>query len=293
MVRKLLCFAFVFLWAIPALGQKSVPAWPAGLDTIRYPIFHKVEPMSAMKIAELGLRPVRLDTAIVVFNWTEARKRFQVDTLQKGVVVAVDRALQPIYKVDCGNRLGMLPLGASVSSIFPTSGIQLPFDSTARRLLASDSASKGFWAGLGDRLGDAAREIGSFLWGLLKFLGAFLGLGLVLLLGVAIFAGLSEVARGLLVGGRLRRGGTPPAPTSAPAPAPAAPFVASPAPVVPITTPPATPLASTTEVPVATSATRRFISYYPGEDHRIRFSGLRDVRFEEEEGVTTLRFRNA
>lgn len=280
MARKLLCFAFAFLWAIPALGQKSVPAWPANLDTVRYPIFHKVEVMSAVKMADMGLHPVRLNKPIVVWNWTESRKRFLPDTLQAGVIVAADSAEQPVYKADCTNRLAPFPLGASVLS---TERI----DSTASRLLAGDSEKKGFWAGLGDLLGDATRMIGGFLLGLLEFLGGFLLLFLLLVLAFATALALAGLVRELW---SRRSGATPPAPTPAPVPTPtptARPFV---------TTPPSGATggaASPLVAPTPPSGGRRFISYYPGEDHRIRFSGLRDVRFEEEEGVTTLRFRNA
>lgn len=282
MVRTLIS-VLVFLWAVPVLGQKSVPAWPAGLDTVRYPIFHQApREMSAVKMADLGLHPIRLAKATVVWNWTESRKRFLPDTLQPGAIVAADSAQRPVYKVDCTNRLAEFPLGLAGSTNLGGSqgpsllkGLPVSADSAVVPLVTS--TEKGFASRFVEGIKSLLRGLGWLLLGLLA-LAVLAAVVMMLLYFLAWLDNWMQRRRGG------RPAGTPPAP---------APLSSATAPATPTTIPPASPLTSTTEVPVATPAsTRRFISYYPGEDHRIRFSGVRNVRFEEEGGVTTIRFQN-
>lgn len=148
---------------------RSVAALPEGLDTSRYPIFHQVEPMSAVRMADLGLRPVRLDTAIAVFNWVEREKRFHLDRLPAGVIIAVDSAGVPLYRQDCSNRL-VVPVRHVL-----TLGQTLP-DTSANALVAAAELAGESW------LDRAA----AWLWDFLKFLG-FLAL---VLLAIALLTAL-------------------------------------------------------------------------------------------------------
>lgn len=214
MKKILTALALLFVsGALPAQTQpRSVPAMPAGLDTSRFPIFHKTEPMSAVRMADLGLRPVRLDTAIVVFNWTEARKRFQYDTIPAGVVVAVDTENIPRYRQDCSNRLVLLPKGISAPASI-TAGLNPDSTSTdsARAIGVNTLASAGSGESWFSR---AAGWLWGNLWGLAKLLGAILLLLVLLALAFAIGSGLVQFVRQIWAQRGLTPVVVPPAPQS-------------------------------------------------------------------------------
>jgi hypothetical protein len=269
---KKLFLLLLVLGTIPVLAQRSVPAIPWGfVDTVKYPIFHKFEAMPAIKMAELGLRPVRLDTAIVMFNWYESRKRFMLDTLQKGVVVAVDSTGRPLYKADCSNRL-VLAKYSLPSDSSKTIGSGPEKDSFLKSL------AKSLWSFIGDLFNH-------LFWLLLTLLG----LALLALLGWLIFEGGRRIFRSMNPVSAIPVAIPPAAPIAA-APAAAS---ASAAPAAPAPAPAVPTVAATATAPVPTPGERRFIAFYPGEEEQmLRYSGFRDVRLEEEGGVTTLRFRN-
>lgn len=275
---KKLFLLLLVLGTIPVLAQRSVPAIPWGfVDTVKYPIFHKFEPMSAIKMAELGLRPVRLDTSVVMFNWYESRKRFMLDTLQRGVVVAVDSTGRPIYKADCSNRLVFAKCPVVTTKDSSGSGPAGAHKKTEEKDSFLKSLAKGLWGLIGDLFG----QLG---WLLATLAGlALLGL---LLLGLYLLG--RRVFNGRIVA-------TPPSGGSSPA---STPLVASPTVPASATSAPAASSPATSAAPVSATASgsvkeRKFVAYYPGEkEQMLRFSGVQDVRMEEEGGVTTLRFRN-
>lgn len=181
-VTATLAVIMLALGAAVAQGQaqpRSVAAMPKGLDTSRYPIFHKVEVMSAERMANLSLRPIKLDTAIVVFNWVEKERRFHLDTLPAGVFVAVDSNGVYRYRIDCSNRLVMPTLYYIAIGDRGGSSLLDSSDSLGSNLIPPAPATSG-GPGIGERFANAFRSTAGGLATLAGWLLPLLILGLII-----------------------------------------------------------------------------------------------------------------
>ncbi len=94
---------FVSVSELSAQRQRTYPATPPNAELDKYPLKDTV--LTTAEMTALGVRPLRLTSPWVGFNWFRDKKRFAYDSLPAGTMVLVDNAGKLRYKADCGNRL--------------------------------------------------------------------------------------------------------------------------------------------------------------------------------------------
>ncbi len=327
MKRLAVAVIFAFVMAVSAVSAQSTAqigrstiAYPAQAELDRFPIIWTKNPAQAEVRRTLGALGLRLEVLKVEwtgYNWYRHLNRFVYETIPVGTLVYVDSAGIPRYREDCGNRLvepAKCPQCGTVGLTDSTSNGLIGTPAVTTDTVINTSAKV---AGLWGRMTDSLKGMAVGFWKGLGSIFAPLFWILLFLAGVALLLWLAMLIIGWLQGlrGTERRrfvGAEPPfepvvshyrGTTTAPNPVPPVVTPTPPATPVPEITPTLTtavPVAGSTATPATPAPTgeaqseRRFVAFYPGEpgsDTMLRFGGVKNVRFEEQDGETTIRFR--
>lgn len=73
----------------------------------KFPIFSR--PLTIQEEGKLGLEKRVLVEPLICLNWSNKKGKFILDTLSIGTVVLIDKNGIIRYKVNCGNRLMVMP----------------------------------------------------------------------------------------------------------------------------------------------------------------------------------------
>jgi len=262
MKKLLLVFTLTF-GVTPLQAQRTVMAAPIDADTISYPIMKK--PITVVNMARMNLHPVKLDTAVMVFNWYRDKNRFVLETLVPGTVVLQDSAGVIRYKADCSNRLVEMPKCPNCLTVGGIGGISPLMTPVSDGGLRDKSISEphGFFE-------RNARGLWSWLISAVKS-----GLWLLGLLAGLLLIPLPLLLLGSLIWWLWRSFGGG--------------VSSNPQPHVPVVVTPPAP----SPVVQATTSGRRFVNYSASTSTNammLRSSGFGNVRCEEAaDGVVTIR----
>ena len=293
-------FVLSLVLCASAFAQKGQFALPEGAEIEKYPI--KNYPLTGREQAELGLSPKTLIKEQVFQN--HFRKlggkggRFVLETLKTGTLVLVDNAGNPRYKADCGNRLVGVPEGFVSSKVTYSSEPVGLGDHASNN---SDGWHKKFANAIWGFIGNMPESLGLLGLGLLGLAILLLLIGGFLYLLVWLGDRISNLIRhrprpAILVTPITPRDSvqsvvppvsSTPSVSTSPTPSQAThvptPVVATPAQVVTPTEP---------HIPNTPSG-RSFMSFADngdGQPHMIKWSGMKTLVHEHQDGVHTVRF---
>ncbi len=260
MSTKILCFVSLLLVLSGSAFARSSNgefAAPQGAQLEKYPL--EGHQLSLSQQAELGLKPVRLETAWTGYNHYRGLRggRWVLETLPAGTIVLADKDGNPVYKADCGNRLVALA--------------KCPACGTAS--IPAGSHRRGFW--------DRHPNFRNFLEHLGLLCLALLGIFLLLLLLLFLWTLLRRIYEELIAPFRGNPGPTRATATSSPA----SPSSSG--------APPPDPSASGSGAPGGRQ--NRYVAFYHGEGtepHKVNFGGHRHVSVNDHgDGKFTINFR--
>lgn len=293
------------------IGFAAIPtqrATPPNAELERFPIMGR-KPAVA-ELGRMGLKPITLDRAWTGFNWHRDKGRFVLDTLQPGTVVWADASGAYRYRDDCWNRLVSLQQCASggstrtpppVSSTPPGGGNGRSGGSVGSASgQGGDSQRKSIFGGFADSMWNGAKSIwpntADLAKGYAGILASLVGIALLLallavpfLLWYLIYRAYQNRQGGGQAQGVPQQGAGAAAPAVIPQQRQAHAAAAAGGPPVAPAIPAAPPV-----VPAAPQAQgRRFVNFAPADANNpnmVRFGGFNNVRVEEDQGVTTIRF---
>ncbi|MEK7174584.1 MAG: hypothetical protein AAB759_02910 [Patescibacteria group bacterium] len=184
-LMAVLVLAFLVAGSVAFAAPLAEKAIPDGVRLGSYPEFSR--PLTIGEQADFGLHPVRLSEPWTGYNFHRKVEggRYVLETLATGTLVLADESGNPIYKADCGNRLGSLPVCPACPATSAAGGGTLPET-------FSDAPLQSRWAGFWHGVGALAKALG---WLILALLGLAL-LAAIIIAGGAALRSLWRSTRG-------------------------------------------------------------------------------------------------